>query len=305
VTVLVATPEYIKKAHKRRLVGKDMHKPDKPDVAEFGGIVIILGYVVGMLLALVMLFTEELHFVFVLASLSVVVIAAFVGIVDDLLDIRWRTKVLTPLIASLPLIVVRAGDYTMMIPLVGPIDFGLVYPIVFIPLAITGAANAVNMFASYNGLEAGGTLIVGTTILIASFIYSRPEAGIVIAPMIGACLAFLLFNRYPSRIFPGDSGTFAMGAALASAVIVGNLETIGVLAMGPYFLHFALFGLGRIKKIEKVKFARIDEDGFIIPPHKFHLFHLIASMAKLKEKQIVLIVYVLLGISSLIALFAL
>jgi UDP-N-acetylglucosamine--dolichyl-phosphate N-acetylglucosaminephosphotransferase len=302
LTVLITAPRFIKNASERGLVGIDMHKPNKPEVPEFGGIVIIVGYVAGMLLALILLFTEEFSYLYVLASLCAVIIAAFVGIVDDLLNIKWRTKVLTPLIASLPLTVVRAGEYTMTIPFIGPVDFGLIYPIVLVPLAITGAANAVNMLASYNGLEAGGTLIVGTTILAASLIYSRPEAGIVIAPMIGACSAFLVFNRYPSRIFPGDSGTFAMGAAIASAVIVGNLETIGLTAMGPYFLHFGLFMLGRIAGVKRVKFAEVDNEGHITPPHKFNLLYLIASIKKFKEWQIVIIIYSMLIVSSLIAL---
>lgn len=302
LAVLATTPGFIEKAHKRGLVGRDMHKPHRPKVAEIGGIVIILGYILGMLLSLIVLFSEELNFVYVLASLSVVTIAAFVGIADDLLEIRWRTKVLTPLIASLPLVVVRAGNYTMKIPLLGNVDFGLIYPVVLIPLAITGAANAINMVAAYNGIEAGGTFIVGTTILAASIIYSRPEAGVVIAPMIGACLAFLVFNRYPSRVFPGDSGTLPMGAAIASAVIVGNLETIGVIAMFPYFLHFLLFGLGRIAGIERVKFAKVDGEGYINPPHRFNLLYFIAGIKKFKEWQIVVVVYILILISSTLAL---
>lgn len=301
--VLVLTPEFIRSVRGRGLVGRDMHKPDKPEVAELGGIIILLAYIVGMLLALVVLFTEELKYIYVLASLCAVIIAGFVGIVDDLLEIKWRTKVLSPLIASLPLAVVRAGDYSMHVPLVGGVDFGLAYPIILVPLAITGAANAINMLAAYNGTEAGGTLIVGTTILAASLIYSRPEAGIIIAPMVGGCLAFLIFNRYPSKIFPGDSGTFPMGAAIASAAIVGNLELIGVIAMLPYFLHFFLFGLGRITGIERVKFAEVDSRGYIHPPHRFNLLYFIASLRKLKEWQIVLIVYAILAGSAMLALF--
>ena len=301
-SVLLIIPSYIRNAIKRGLVGIDMHKREKPKVAESGGIVLILGYIVGMLLSLIILFSEELNYVYVLASLCTVIIAAFVGIIDDLFDIRWRTKVLSPMIASLPLTVVRAGDYTMFIPFIGPVDFGLLYPTVLVPLAITGAANAVNMLAAYNGLEAGGTLIVGSAILVASIIYSRPEAGIVIAPMIGACAAFLIYNKYPSKVFPGDSGTFAMGAAIAAAVIVGNLETIGVIAMMPYFVHFGLFGIGRILGVRRVKFASVNSEGYIIPPHRFNLLYLIASIKKLKEWQIVLIIYLLLIISSILSL---
>ena len=49
-----------------------------------------------------------------------------------------------------------------------------------------------------------------------------------------------MFNKYPAKILPGDVGTLSIGACIASALIIGNFETAGVVVMIPYFLDFVI-----------------------------------------------------------------
>jgi len=56
--------------------------------------------------------------------------------------------------------------------------------------------------------------------------------------MLGALIAFLRFNWYPARVFTGDIGNLSIGAALAVAVILGNLESAGAILVIPYVLDF-------------------------------------------------------------------
>ena len=62
---------------------------------------------------------------------------------------------------AMPLVVVNAGHVIIELPLLGELNFGLLYPLVIIPIAVIGAANGYNMLAGYNGLEAGlGVIII-------------------------------------------------------------------------------------------------------------------------------------------------
>ncbi|MCK5594405.1 MAG: glycosyl transferase family 4, partial [Candidatus Aenigmarchaeota archaeon] len=145
-------PAYIKKAKQAGMVGVDKYKVEKKEVAESGGITILFGYLIALFMILE--FFQEFT-VQIFAVTTTVLLVAFIGMVDDFYNISWRTKTLLPLLAAPPLMVIKAGVTAMYLPFIGTVDFGIVYTLILIPLAITGAANAVNMVAGYNGLEAG------------------------------------------------------------------------------------------------------------------------------------------------------
>jgi hypothetical protein len=60
---------------------------------------------------------------------------------------------LFPIIAALPLMAIAAGETTMFIPFFGIINLGIIYSLIVIPIGVTGASNAFNMLAGFNGLE--------------------------------------------------------------------------------------------------------------------------------------------------------
>jgi UDP-N-acetylglucosamine--dolichyl-phosphate N-acetylglucosaminephosphotransferase len=221
-----------------------MHKPNRPEVPEMGGLFLVAGFSAGIITT-VAFSTFLSRFLSInldeiLAALSVVLIAGLIGIIDDLMQLRKVLKAIIPLVIALPLIAVRAGDTTMHLAFIGNVDLGLVYSLVLVPLGVTGAANAVNMLAGFNGEEAGvGFVAVGSLAVIAYHVHDTAALLILVATL-GALLATIYFNWYPSKIFIGDVGTLSIGAIIASAVIIGNFELAGVIVIIPYFLEFLI-----------------------------------------------------------------
>lgn len=228
------------------ITGPDMHKPNRPEVPEMGGLGVVTGFVGGILTAVALqTFWPEVAIstVQLLAVLATVLIVTVIGILDDLLKMSQGVKALLPLLAAFPLIAIKAGHTTMIIPILGKIDFGIAYALVLVPLGVTGAANAVNMLAGFNGLEAGmGLVAMGSLAVIAYTVHAQTALVILLAG-IGALLAALYFNWYPAKVFLGDVGTLSIGAILASAVVVGNFEMAGILVILPYFFDFILKAL--------------------------------------------------------------
>ena len=224
-----------------KLTGKDVNKPDQPEVAEMGGIAIVAGLTAGMLVAVFMnsFFSFDFNLVNVLAALIAIHSIAFIGIVDDLLDLPQWLKALLPLFAAVPLIAVKAAGSTMLnIPFIGVMDFGIVYILVLIPIGVAVASNLTNMFAGFNGMESGMGFVMFATMSIIAINNSSLETLILSLAMVGSLFGFFIHNAFPAKIFPGDVGNLTIGAALASAVIIGNLETAGALLLLPYVVDF-------------------------------------------------------------------
>ena len=224
-------------------VGKDMHKEDKPEVAEMGGLSIIIGFSAGILLA-IMLSTFgglEFNIIFILAGLITIHTLAFIGILDDILDIPQWVKAFIPLVSAIPLIaVMAAGSTEIMIPFFGVVDFGIIYIIVLLPVGVAVASNLTNMLAGFNGMEAGMGAAVFAAMIIIAFMHAQPEMLVLFIPMLGALLGFIPKNWYPAKVFPGDVGTLTIGAVLATGVIIGNLESAGALILALYILDFLI-----------------------------------------------------------------
>ena len=141
------------------VVGRDLHKPGQPEIVEMGGIGLAAGFTAALLFSLALIrfanWGRGLDVPLLLAVLATVLIATLIGIIDDLLSLGQSTKALLPVLAALPLAVMRAGVTRMVIPAYGPIDVGLLYPLVLLPIGVSVAANASNILAGYNGLEIG------------------------------------------------------------------------------------------------------------------------------------------------------
>lgn len=222
------------------LTGKDFHKPDQPEIPEMGGLGIVVGISGGFILAIgAHAFLHiELDVIALLAVLATVLIVSFIGVFDDLLELSQIVKILTPLFAALPLMAIRAGTHILKIPFVGKINFGLAYPLVLIPIAITGAANAVNMLAGFNGMETGVGIVALGCLSIIALLSDSSTAFLILLVALGSLLATLYFNWYPAKVMIGDVGTLTIGAIMAASVIIGNFETAGAVIIIPYFIDF-------------------------------------------------------------------
>jgi len=254
--VLYILPLWIKKAKQTGLVWEDMNKISSPQVAGSGGIGVVLGFVIGVLIfvAYRVFYLKSLDFlVEIFSLLSCVLLLSGIGLIDDLFG--WRkgglsigSRLILVLFASIPLIVINAGKSVMSLPFLGTIDFGLVYPLVLIPIGIVGATTTFNFLAGYNGLEAGQGIILLSSLALVSFFTGNPWLSIILLCMVAALFAFLLFNFYPAQVFPGDSLTYAVGGMVAISAILGNFEKIAVFFFIPYIIETVLKLRGNLKK---------------------------------------------------------
>lgn len=223
------------------ITGQDLSKQNKPEIAEMGGIGIITGFSIGVIIAIFfntfLGFNFDLNFI--LAALIAIFILTFIGFIDDLLDIPQVIKAFLPFFAAVPLIAVKAaGSTSMHIPFFGIVDFGIFYFFVLIPAGIAVSANLTNMLAGFNGLEAGMGIILALASTIVAFHVKSTEALILYISLFGALFGFIIHNKYPSKIFPGDVGTLIIGATIAAGAIIGNFESIAALFMSLYIVDF-------------------------------------------------------------------
>jgi len=296
-----ATPILIKKMKAHGLVGIDVHKPSKPVCAEMGGIAVLLGLAGAF--GFTALLRRDFDFRIISAFLTIVFVG-FVGIVDDLVTLRQRYKPLLVAFASIPLLLANVGRSEIWFPPFGWIFFGTTY-LILIPLGVATTSNLTNMLAGFNGLEAGvGTLSCFSLGFLLAFIGKWDLASLAFA-LSAAFFAFLFYNWYPARIFPGDTGTLISGAAIAAISISGGVEAAGVVMMVPSAIDFTLKMLARSPFSHRKKFGdtAIAEDGALVSPGYAALAHAFMNVARLKERDLVLALLLMQAMYSSLGVF--
>ncbi len=294
---LIVTPYIAKKLKKVGIVGIDIHKEGKPRVPEMGGVAVLIGMVSSIFITTSLVTT--LSKTIMLAALCTLALIGIIGMIDDLFPLKQYHKVVLCALASAPLVMIRFGRSEAYIPFYGLHEFGWVYWVILIPIAITGAANAINMLAGLNGLETGiGAIACGGLVLSALIVGSNISAVFGLA-LLGALLAFLIYNIYPAKIFPGDTGTLIIGASLAIISTMGNMEKAGAVAILPIAgtailgLHFLELVLKAKSKFSGESFGVLDSKGLLKPPalngdtQINSLTHVLMQKYDLTEKQIV------------------
>jgi UDP-N-acetylglucosamine--dolichyl-phosphate N-acetylglucosaminephosphotransferase len=229
------------------ITGKDENKPGNPEIPEMGGIAVITGFTAGALLAILAFNAlSGFNIIYLLAAIITIHSISFMGFVDDLISIPQWLKAVLPLFAAIPLVVVSAaGSTTVSIPLIGPVAFGIIYIAVLVPLAVAVCSNLTNMLAGFNGMEAGMGIVIFSALSLLAASHGATTMLLVCIPMLGGLLGFLYFNWYPAKVFPGDVMNLTIGVAVATAVIIGNLESAGVILMAPYILDFFIKAANR------------------------------------------------------------
>jgi len=261
-------PFLIRKLLNAGITGGDIHKKNCPLIPEMGGLGVVVGFIAGILLAVGMatFIGLEIGTTQVLIGLITVLIMALVGVFDDLFDMGQVVKAILPIFAAIPLMVLRVGSTSMTIPFIGAVDFGIWYVLLLIPLGVTVPSNLSNMLAGFNGLESGlGAVMTAAIAFIAlTQLGVNPFAGdalIISVAMCGALLAFTRFNWFPARVFPGDVGTLIIGAAVASAVIIGNMEAAGAILVIPHTVDFFI----KLRHGMPKTFGKLKRDKLLCP----------------------------------------
>lgn len=265
-------------------MGTDLNKAEAPHVVEMGGLAVVVGFFAGVSVLLGTNGISDRNLLDV--SLSTVLGAAFVGIMDDLFDLRQRHKALLPFILALPL--GAAVDHIIVIPHVATLDLGILMPFAA-AFAITCAANAANMLEGFNGLGTGLGIIMSSTLVLLAVIHNRMDGVYLLIPLLGALIAFLWFNKYPARIFPGDTLMLFMGACIAVAGILSRLQVQTFFIFIPMIMEFFLKFRGHF---EAENYCSKTHKGFL----EYHgriesLTHLYMKHMKLTEKELVFLIW--------------
>jgi UDP-N-acetylglucosamine--dolichyl-phosphate N-acetylglucosaminephosphotransferase len=187
----------------------------------------------------------------VFAILLTTVIAFFVGYIDDSRVMPGWFKPVALLAAALPLVLldIYVGDvYGDSLNLIfGSAYIPLLYvPLIFVIIPITG--NTINSIDVLNGVASGFLIIAMVPLLVSIAIFGSREVFLAALPLLFAAIAFYRYHKFPSRIFPGDSGTLLLGAMYGAIAIAGSSEIIGVIALLPAVMNSFLF-LASVKRI--------------------------------------------------------
>ena len=243
LVVLVAMPPYLKRLVASGRVVEDAHKRPVAKVPSPAGPILFAGALAGETVAYLAFGT-----LIPLALMGATMVAFTVGIVDDLFVLGGKTKPMLLLVAAVPLVALARFESDLYVPSLTFPLLGDTAPhfIIYTLLAVAAfpiVANAFNMMDSFNGQISWFTLLVSVALVFGISLHTAYTGGFSLAhlaaalPLVGVALGFLLFNRYPSRAFDGDSGSLMFGAMFAVVAITGGVEVAAVIAIVPAILN--------------------------------------------------------------------
>jgi len=259
-------PKWISKAKKIGLIWEDMNKYKSEKVAGSGGLVVLFGFILGIMSYIFLktfYFKSQIDIVEIFALTTSVLIFALTGLIDDLLGwwhggLSKRFRIVLCIVAAIPLIVINAGNSNASVPFLDGIMLGLIYPLLIIPLGIVGAATTFNFMAGFNGLEAGQGMIILTALSFVAFFTGSSWLALIGLCMVASLAAFWIFNKYPTKVFPGDVMTYPIGGLIAIMAILGNMERVALFFFIPYIFEFVFKLRGGLKK---QSFGKPNKDG--------------------------------------------
>ena len=293
------------------IIATDKNKHNKPSLPTSLGIPVAAGFGIGLLSyvfgASFNLYIPVTSLESLFATILTVALVSFVGFLDDInvkniavkttgmMDTRkglkqWQKPILT-LMCAVPLVAINAGTSTIMLPFVGAVDFGIIYPLVIIPLALAFGANAFNLLEGFNGIATGSATMLSLAMFIYSIYFGTYIGAILSAVLLAVFIAALLFNKYPAKVLPGDSFTYFAGASIITTMIIGNMESFGVIIFIPWILEFILHAF---KLFDVTDLGVLQKDGSFKPPYGkkiYSLTHLGMNLIKGKEYQITAFVW--------------
>lgn len=305
-------PHVIKWMKKKKYVGYDIHKGNRPETAESGGLVFSITIIFGLILV---------GFVFprlwneILVFIITVIIAALIGWIDDRKQLSSFKKMLLMFMTGIPIFISNLPFFgwisvaNPILPILGKLQLNIIYPIL-IPFIIMIMTNTVNMLEGYNGEGSGTSSLAIAFMIITSLILGSSQGliyGLIVLAGIGA---FYFFNRFPAKIFPGDIGTLVIGAAIALVGIFGSIEVIMILVMLPqifnsFYVIASVRGFKESHDITK-KDIWIDENDLInaIDDHQssITLPRLLVASGPLSEKELV---HHIMGLTVISGIFSL
>ena len=195
----------------------------------------LIGLTIGILTGVSYLRNEEFFSAALKCLLGILAggaIACFVGLADDILDIKPTRKILGQIVAAVMLLAVgimpnlRSVTDPLNLPM--PQNLEIILEVLIVVFFVLGATNSLNLLDGLDGLCAGVTAIITIAMLLLSIhlaTWGFSEVGdpvriIICLGLVGGVLGFLPFNRYPAKIFMGDAGSMLLGFTIAALMIL-------------------------------------------------------------------------------------
>ncbi|MDD7311927.1 MAG: MraY family glycosyltransferase [Clostridiaceae bacterium] len=215
-------------------VPKDNRRMHKVPIPRMGGLAIFAGFLVSVLFFVPL--GNEFRSILIGALILVVL-----GIIDDIVALKPRTKFAGQIIAALIPALSGVSIHGIVNPFVpGQYSTLGIFSIPFTVIWIVGITNAVNFIDGLDGLACGVSAIATVTMFIIAVLFGETYIALMMAALAGACLGFLPYNMNPAKIFMGDTGSMFLGYILATASIQGLFKFYAVIS---FAVPFILLGL--------------------------------------------------------------
>ncbi len=295
--ILVTTPYLIRKLTNKGLVVKDYHKNGNKMVPTGGGLAIMLAVLFSISINSLFYKFEAANFV----ALNVIMLFGLFGILDDMIDIGRPAKLVLMYYCSYPLIQYVTHTHVLF-PVLGSIDFGILYGQLIVPTFVLVAANLVNMHSGFNGMSSGLSVIVLISLIIKSLMTGNINNVTAIIAIAGATLGFHLFERYPSRIFWGNIGSLTVGAAIGVMIVMQGYIVSGFIMLLPHTINFLMYVYWRVRKYPQVKFGSLREDGTLSVPNNLTLKWVLPYYKRVTERQATYAMYAVTAVFCIIGI---
>lgn len=187
---------------------------------------------------------------------------ALIGFIDDYIKVVMKRNLGLTAKQKLFLQFLLAGAYVYYLELQPQADLGLNIPgtALTVPLGslyyvlafllLVATTNAVNLTDGLDGLAASVTVPVTLAYAYIAYQAGSMDLSMFALSLTGACLGFLLFNRYPAKVFMGDTGSLALGGGIAALALLTRTELLLIILGGVYVMEAAsvIIQVGYFKK---------------------------------------------------------
>ena len=263
-----------------------------------------MGGIIMLIILVAVLGINSIKYPMLLLPIVAILGFGMVGFIDDYKKlVKKNTKGLSPIKKIIGLFIVTAIfiflyikvfnlGTDLIIPFISnPITLSTGAFIAFTAFILIGTSNAVNLTDGLDGLASGVVAIIMTFFTIIAVKNNNTEMIILGSTSVGTCLAFLLFNFHPAKVFMGDTGSLALGGAVASIAIITKM---------PIYLAIVAFVciIDTLSVIMQVTYFKLTKGKRIFKMAPFH-HHL--ELSGMKETVVVILFWIVTAILCIVA----
>ncbi len=258
----------------------------KSGTPTMGGIMFIIAVTVSTLIAI--LIKKDVK----LAVMLIITLGyGIIGFIDDYVKVVKKRNMGLTASQKFLLQAVLSFIYILVLRFTGELTSEIIIPFinhtvtmpwwlyfVFVMFVVCGTVNAVNLTDGLDGLAAGITVIVSLFFALAAMAFGDSSAGYMSSAVMGGCVGFLFFNKYPAKVFMGDTGSLFLGGAIS--VIAVGLEMPLILVIAGFVYLFETLSV----ILQVASFKLTGKRIFKMAPIHHHF-----EMCGWKENKIVLV----------------